>query len=70
MVDQLKEIALRVRNKNCAMTTQIVKLQKEERCFGKTIGRNRKSIAKLNTETRIGTTSKAYGKEGTRVHNS
>lgn len=29
MVDQLKEIALKVGNKNCVMTSQIAKVQKE-----------------------------------------
>jgi len=35
MVDQLKEIALRVGNKNCAMTAQIVELQKEKDTLAK-----------------------------------
>jgi len=30
MVDQLKEIALRIRNINCFMTTQIAKFQREK----------------------------------------
>jgi hypothetical protein len=47
---------------NCRVT-------KEEGCFGKIIGRNRESIAKPNTKTRVGT-SKAYGREGIGVHNS
>ncbi len=43
---------------------------KEEGCFGKTIRRNRESIAKPNIETKVGVALEAYGKEGTRTHNS
>lgn len=42
----------------------------EEGCFGKTIGRNKGSITKISTETRVRATLEAHGKEGTRAHNS
>jgi hypothetical protein len=35
MVDQLKEIALRVGSKNCSMTTQIVELHREKGVLAK-----------------------------------
>jgi hypothetical protein len=35
MVDQLKEIALKVGNINCAMTTQIVELQRKKDVLAK-----------------------------------
>ncbi len=35
------------------------KVAKEERCFGKTIRGNRKSIVKLSTKAKVGATSKA-----------
>jgi hypothetical protein len=35
MVDQLKEIALRVGNRNCAMITQIVELQRKKDVLAK-----------------------------------
>ncbi len=50
-------------NTNC-------RVAKEERCFGKTIGRNRELIAKPSIETRVGTTLEAYGRKGTRIRNS
>jgi hypothetical protein len=35
VVDQLKEVALKVGGRKCAMTTQITKLQKENDTLGK-----------------------------------
>jgi hypothetical protein len=69
MVDQFKEIALKVGNKNCVMTTQIAELQRKMDALAR-IRRNTKSIIKPSIKARIGATSKAYGKKGTGAHNS
>jgi len=42
----------------------------EEGCFGKTIKRNKKSIMKQSTQTKVGVALEAHEREGIGGHNS
>lgn len=69
-VDQFKEIALKVGDKRCTKTTQIMELQEEKDAFGKAIGGSKESIVEPSTKTRVGVAKKKHGRESTETHNS
>jgi hypothetical protein len=70
VVDQLKEIALRVGGRKCVMIAQITELQKENDTLAKRLEEAESQLLNQTQKTKVGTIEEKHGREGIEAHNS